>query len=72
MPGDQLQIFACTLLRGTNRSMNPNMLVIDGVRKPEHPGKTRAGTGKTCKLHTERSWIQTQDLLAVTIADMNC
>ena len=42
---------------------------FDGGRKPEHPEETHANTRRTCKLHTERTWvgpwIRTQDLLAV-------
>lgn len=29
-------------------------LTVDCGRKPEYPEKTHVGTGKTCKLHTER------------------
>ncbi len=65
MPRDQLQIFAIATVRGTDRSIKPNIRVFDGGRKPEHLQETHAGTGRTCKLHTEMTWIQTQDLLAV-------
>ena len=34
-------------------------MFLDCGRKPEYPVKTHADTGRTCKLHTERS--QTQD-----------
>ncbi len=57
--------FVIALVRGTDRSINPNIHVFDGGRELEHLRKTHASTGRTRKLHRERTWIQTQDLLAV-------
>ena len=39
----------CTML------LNPNIHVFYGGRKPEHPDETHTNTGRTCKLHTERT-----------------
>ncbi len=37
-PGNS-RCFGSALVRGTDRSINPNIHVFDGGRKPEHPGK---------------------------------
>jgi len=36
-----------------SRSINPDIHVFDGGRKPEHMAETLANTGRTSKLHTE-------------------
>jgi len=32
-------------------------MFLDGGRKPEYPERTHAYTGRTCKLHTERTLL---------------
>ncbi|KAL6468638.1 hypothetical protein MHYP_G00221620, partial [Metynnis hypsauchen] len=48
----------------------PNCMSLDCGRKPENPKETHADTGRTCKLHIERTPVarpgnRTQALLAV-------
>ena len=45
-----------TLTRTILESLiNLTCMFLDGRRKPEYPERTHAYTGRTCKLHTERS-----------------
>ena len=42
--------------------INLTCMFLDGGRKPEDPERTHADTGRTCRLHTERtSWDSNQD-----------
>ncbi len=61
--GTNSRSFASALVRGTDRIINTNIHIFDGGRRPEHPQKTHIGMGRTCRLHTERTWIRTQDPL---------
>ncbi len=54
--GPTPDLFSSALVSCTDRSINPNTHVFYGGRKPEHPGTTNTHTGRTCRLHTERTW----------------
>ena len=38
-------------------NLTPFCMSLDCGRKPENPERTHAYTGRTCKLHTERPWL---------------
>ena len=41
--------------------MNDELVFLDCGRKPEYPGRTHTGTGRTCKISTEGPWALTQE-----------
>jgi len=38
-------------------NLTPFCMSLDCGRKPENPERTHAYTGRTCKLHTDRPWL---------------
>uniref|UniRef100_A0AAR2JYP4 Nucleoprotein TPR n=1 Tax=Pygocentrus nattereri TaxID=42514 RepID=A0AAR2JYP4_PYGNA len=72
VPTTPLQVAAPGMSASPSGSMSnwPDCMSLDCGRKPENPEETHADTGRTCKLHTERTLItqpgnRTQALLAV-------
>ncbi len=53
-PGTNSRSFASALVRVTDRSINPNIHVFDGGRKPDHLGKIYGGMGENLQApHTK-------------------